>query len=114
MDTETKELIAELANQLGVTVEYLWGALLKQAALSASVKLALIIFFFSSALAWSRRLPRLWREAVDEQDPVSQIMELIFMLAYIFFGALAVSFSLEPAITGFLNPEYWALDRIFP
>ena len=107
MDDKTLMALTALANKLGTTAEYLWGVLVRQAPISAVTDIftiaAMVIALFFLARFFVRRPP-------DE--------DFGLFFAWLFVGVFGVVIviaavsSIEMAIAGIFNPEYWALMKI--
>ena len=102
------ELI-ELAETLGVTAEYLWAALLRQAPIDATLNL---LGGFAFVSLW---LFLVWKwPSVDDGDWPLLDPEV----KHIIFGITAavvviIIFTVAPTIaSGYFNPEYWALTEV--
>ena len=118
MDAQTAVLIQNLADRLGTTSEYLWAVLIKQAPITGAVNLicyALTVLAF--VIAWKFRGPILAgiEKLIDtHSDAVSFVsfMGALFfsVLALVWLGAMV--FSIQDTVTAFLNPEYFALDKV--
>ena len=105
MNEETTKIISQLAGKLGTTTEYLWGILLRQAPITASLELlfdVLIVFvlFISWILAKDTKFND-WKCAI--------YVSLAF--ANVIIGLIIIC-TLPTTLAGFLNPEYWALRQL--
>jgi hypothetical protein len=117
MDKSTLLLLEKLATKLGTTTEYLWGILIKQAPVSATKHLLFFIITTIVGVLLFFLHKRLMKE--DEyEDTVYDDLE-VKATAPMIIGAIiwAIFFItslilLEDVITGFINPEYWALNKI--
>lgn len=102
---KNNELLRELAEKLGTTVEHLWQVLVKQAALGAFD--AVLGMVFAGLILW---LCRYWIKIQKESEEIG----LIQFVAGI--GMIIASFifllNLYWLFTAILNPEYWALERV--
>lgn len=119
MSNESNKLIADLANKLGTTTEYLWGVLLRQASIDATVTLIQVIiialmgfFLYRLHLKFIRPIPddeyndNLY-EKYDGSIPVALLIAFIWIVF-----ATAAFFSFGNIVYGYFNPEYWALEQI--
>lgn len=105
-----------LADKLGVATERLWIALLRQAPVDASVDLflglvaaPLAIWFLARKLA---RLRAVFEKGDDEfQDALLMIFGGLGLLVACIFEATFFC-SLSTILSGFFNPEYWALHEV--
>lgn len=116
MNEQTAKLIADLASKLGTTAEHLWSVLARQAPISCGivlVSLAAEITF----LIWFTRW--LWRNPVvkseDEDRHVFSVAARVFVWIGVAILWCVASCAVEDSgtyISGFTNPEYWALKQI--
>lgn len=117
MNDKTVLLLSTLAEKLGVTAEFLWAALLRQAPVTGTVDLVLMVTMVALWAIWVRKA---YREHVrynteGERDGWGRdtlafawlSVGLLFLLVLCFVGSL-----LSLAIAAFFNPEYWALRQI--
>lgn len=120
MNDKTTELLEKLAGKLGTTSEYLWGVLIKQAPISATVKLGELIFtIIMGFVLW-----KIHKWLCEKRGPYNSIEsryeeygELAYFpmgLAFVGWGIVMIItfFMINNIIAGFFNPEYWALNFI--
>ena len=117
MNEATAKLIEELAAKLGTTAEHLWGVLVRQAPISATVSAAL-------TLAWVVVLVCGWRYAVRSMKRANEdsILHDEEVRAVVIGSLILVSIATAVAITigsvgcvsAFANPEFWALKQVMP
>jgi len=116
-------LLTELAEKLGTTIEYLWGVLIKQAYVYAITMTIADVFMIACIIATIKLhvkfskdlnagnddLPRL--TMYDKHEYIlSGIMSCAGVLSIVFMLALVLSFS--SIVTAYINPEYWALNKL--
>lgn len=110
MNEQTAKLIEQLASKLGTTAEHLWGVLVRQAPISATVGIlcdALLII--AVYLGWKKLL----KVNFDNWDNDMGKGMLFGGLAIATAICLCAAFgSLQTEVAGFLNPEYWAIKQI--
>lgn len=121
MDEKTLQALTDLAEKLGTTSEYLWGALIKQAPITGAVDLMIMVAWVAAAAGWfalvkrktteppksdEDRYPR--AEWVEESAFIGWVSVAIFSL----IAGVVVSSTLSITIAALLNPEYWALAQI--
>ena len=116
MNEELAKKIIAMAETLGTTVEHLWGVLLKQAAISGSYSVFLVIFTVIPLVFWIRYVYK--KTCVEDQDGdcdwegegagVAWAVTVFWFLVVLF----VVGFALQNAVTAFFNPEFWALQAI--
>ncbi len=112
MNEQTTQFLNALATKLGTTAEYLWSILVAQAPISATIQLIqTIILTVVTVFLWRAHKRFLNSKAYD---------------AFEFYpgGAMTISaaivlciwivnfFSIDNLISGFFNPEYWALNEL--
>lgn len=111
------EILKELADKLGVAIDTLWGALLKQAPISATMDV--LVWVLLSALSiggwlWCRKIAAKARTkdwGNDEPYIVGTIV--VGVVSAILTLVCLISLSeMEVSLAGFFNPEYWALKQI--
>ena len=117
MNEATAKLIEELAAKLGTTAEHLWGVLVRQAPISATVNAAL-------TLAWVVALVCGWRFAVRSMklankdsimhDEVVRACVIVALILASVATAVAITIGSVGCVSAFANPEFWALEQVMP
>lgn len=121
MNEKISELLEKLAAKLGTTAEYLWGILLVQAKISATISLVYVLFVVIFGIALYRYHIKFSMEIknadsrypickYDNNDALSGIMIGLSVIWGILF--LICFFVYDNIITGYFNSEYWALKEI--
>lgn len=128
MKEELFKRIDALAVKLGVTAQYLWGVLVKQAGVEGMKNLALVGLFSLTALGlalWAKRCFN--REALRKEGKSGAYAEdfvytrdqrenysIAGWVSTIAAMALTVPIviCLSEAITPLMNPEYWAFQQV--
>jgi multisubunit Na+/H+ antiporter MnhB subunit len=120
MSEDLNKQLAELANKLGVSVEHLWGVLVKQAyidgfsSLATTLVCALLCAVIIYAFLYFRRK---FRNMPDQEQvqPFRILVEpfgfVIVGLILLFIVALAGN-NLYWVISDFFNPEFYALRHL--
>ncbi len=120
MEKHTQELLKQLAEKLGTTVNNIWNILLYQAKIDAYTTLfqfALIALFGFFML----RLNKKFAQIIPEDKRSNTYYEKydvyltipMFVSFLLFFGTSFVAFfNIPEVINCFFNPEYWALQKI--
>ena len=102
-------MLNELATKLGTTTEYLWGILIKQAQLAAITNLIIsIILFLMAATALKFCVIFFKKIEIDSDYEVPFGLSLIIGTMLIVVALV----TLHASIVAFINPEYWALQKI--
>jgi len=110
------ELLTLLAEKLGVSVENLWGVLLAQAPISATIDLCISGLILSSIAFAGIFIHRKSNEK-DEHGYAVLDTDLLHILRVV-WGMLTVLLliiileSVHITIAGYFNPEYWALIQL--
>lgn len=116
------QLLETLAQNLGTTVEYLWSVLLKQAPISATIDLILLILVLVAGYLLYRLHVRLSattpnkdkyygdESVYDSSDIAAPLMCIAATIWFLIF-IVAVCY-IPNIINGYFNPEYWALKEI--
>ena len=117
MNENTAKIIETLAAKLGTTSEYLWGILLRQAPVDATIGLLYIALSLTAAYLLWRAHVKMNKPQEDssysEYDTNDFIVILMTIMATLVGIALIASIAYLPMIlSGFFNPEYWALNKI--
>lgn len=115
MNDQTAKIIESLAAKLGTTTEYLWSVLLHQARVDGITTLCYLVLSVVSGIA----LFHYNKKWSNDDNDVSYyhneylIAPMVIIGVVWFILALYMVMSGVPTmITAFLNPEYWALDKI--
>lgn len=115
MNEQTTKLIEQLAEKLGTTTQYLWSVLLKQAPVSATINILYILLVIGMGF-FLLRLHKFFsnedgRMSYDDQGEYLGVPMFIAGVVWAII-AIAAFFSVDDIITGYLNPEFWAIDYI--
>jgi hypothetical protein len=103
---ELTPFLETLAAKLGTTTQYLWGVLVKQAAISGVADCFWAVFFLVVSIlsAWAAR----WLIKNDSgEDGLVLFCGAAAIIAFVIAGA-----NVYFAVTALVNPEYWALKEI--
>ena len=117
MNTEITNLLTVLADKLGTTSEYLWGILVRQAPVAATITLIQIIFtVLSGIFLW--KLHKYFSKETDERYSMYdrgngglEALMVMFSMLILIIG-IVLFFAIESMFNGYFNPEYWALNKI--
>lgn len=115
-------LLEQLASELGTTVEYLWGVLIKQASVTIIIDVGINILFICvivCLIILGKKLtskPKPTEEdkypqaIVDDEDGVFFVwLGIIVIPTLLSFAILLNSVEIVNAL---FNPEYWALKEV--
>lgn len=117
MNQQTTALLEQLAQKLNVTVEMLWGALVKQAHTEAIIVFMQIIFLTIVLLVILISAIKLSTHK-DEYDDYTIDRGGDHIFLWIVYGTINIicffiMFTLlRSALTCINNPEYWALKEL--
>lgn len=109
IDPRVLDLVDQLARAMGTTADMVWAALLRQAPISATATLILLLFLWAALIIGVWSTFKHWA-AIAENN-----MEFGVVLA-IFVGSIStLALTIGEGVTmlaGFFNPNYWALRHI--
>jgi uncharacterized membrane protein len=120
MSDDLNKQLAELANKLGVSVEHLWGVLVKQAYIDGFSSLAttlVCVLLCAVSIYAFLYFRRKFRNTPDQEQlqPFRILMEpfgfMIVGIVLFLIGALACD-NFYWVISDFLNPEFYALRHL--
>lgn len=116
MNEQTAKLMQQLAEKLGTTAEMLWAALLRQARIEAWCDIAIEVVLIGTTLGFAFSARKLWeRQKDDDSGDWEQGAFLVCVFATIGFGSVALvtlMADFSEILSGFENPQYWALKQI--
>lgn len=114
MNDQAVVLLGQLAAKLGTTSEYLWTVLVRQAPVQSIITLGEYVLVAALLFSLYRfRAPvsgffRAWADAEDFTAAIGIAISAIVLIVLV----LSCLFSFSGMVTGFVNPEYWALNKI--
>ena len=115
------EILQALADKFGTTVEHLWGVLIKQAAISATVDIVILIILASMFILCFLFVQKKTMKPIQvygESYKNAEWREENAFAAWLIlgiFGLIVLLYgfdSIRGIIAGIFNPEYWALNKI--
>lgn len=115
MNEGTTKLLEQLAQKLGTTSEYLWGILLKQAPISATMNtLGFIIILLIGIVLYKLHNSFMINENKTSYYNLGDNLGIpMFIVSIFWFGMVIFVFAKLPYIlNGFFNPEFWAFNYI--
>ena len=110
MNEATIKMVEELAAKLGTTTEMLWGVLIKQAPIEGWSRI-LGIIIFGIIFAVTAKLISKRTETDEYCDTPNWCLWLFWSVLFLFF-IVAIALSISGIVASFINPEYWALQKI--
>lgn len=117
---ELTPLLEKLAAKFGTTVEMLWDVLLKQAVISATMDLIFCVGIVLG-LGWCFRFVQRKTTPVPDTDSRYSYSDWggegkgvawLVMAVMAVIGAILIIAGVQNAVTGYMNPQYWALEHI--
>jgi len=112
-ETMHEQLINKLADRLGTTADKLWAVLVEQAAVSAIANTTTLTVTGAilGLLAW--RAKQVLNEGTYYERDKAIFGSLIVGLACLVWTICLLA-SVPDIVSGFVNPEYWALKQLLP
>lgn len=120
MNEQTTQLIEQLAAKLGTTAEYIWATLIRQAPIEATVTLIQIILIL--LFGWTLYETHMHLLTPTDNDGYTRtgyerhrdLASIPMLIAGIVFAILIIYalIAISDVANGYVNPEYWALERI--
>jgi len=120
MNEQNLQLISLLAQKLGTTSEYLWFVLIKQATISGTIDLIIMSFWLSCIWIVYKFINNKFKEK-NGYEPSSyqyninhseRLTSLVIWSIASTVIILIIGMCLSDTISTFINPEYWALNKI--
>jgi nitrogen fixation/metabolism regulation signal transduction histidine kinase len=117
MDNNTATLLKAIADKLGTTTQYLWGILLRQAPIDATITLIQISLVLIFGVVLWKIHKRLMKEdkngenqyyKSDDMAAIPMIFAAVGLVILLICSVVAIG----SVINGFFHPEYWALHEI--
>ena len=112
LDHKTHELLSQLAEKLGTTVELLWQSLLKQSLITGYTHLvatALLVGFLVAAIRDFRT--RIKSDEWDRED-YSSFFHSFCLAVFAFITLLFCAKNVYDIPTCLFNPEYYAFQQL--
>ena len=112
-----KEFVYELAESLKVPVEYVWEVLTKQALVESITFIIILVLGLLLMLPFMTFCKKVedWDNLIDK-DSNSLVGEFVFKLILGIVGLIGFIiglFHIDVIVQGIINPEYYALNKIF-
>ena len=119
MNDQTRDLLEKLATKLGTTAAHLWEVLVRQAPISAACDLLVLAVLIAACVGfamWLRYSARCVAEADDTSGAEFGWGTSVILSGIAFAITLGVFLcaicSIDVTLSGFFNPEYWALKQV--
>jgi hypothetical protein len=108
---ELVPLLEKLALKLGTTVQYIFSVYIKQAWISGVCNILQYILIVAGCYVWWKYRETWWEPTKKWEE----FNKLPWSLVGMVLGVLVIMafFCIPNTITAFINPEYWALEKIF-
>lgn len=106
---EVLERIDALAKKLGVTIEHLWGVLVRQAYVEAGFAIVWLVLGVGLLVGSARCISAYYRTRERWTDEMIFKTVVLAILSFLFFVVACI----EVGDVGYLfNPEYFALEKV--
>lgn len=120
MNEQTSKLIEQLAQKLGTTSKYLWNILLHQAPISATSTLVLYaITIIIGIIAFKIHKKLLapipndtYNDNLYEKYEIGAVLPMVLVALIIVIMTICCLIDFDNIVTGYFNPEYWALNKV--
>lgn len=114
---QVKELVSDLAESLKVPVEYVWEVLTKQALVESITFIIILVLGFIFMLPFIKFSKKVkdW-DYLRDKNKNSLVGEFVFKLILSVIGLVSFAiglFNIDVIVQGIVNPEYYALNKIF-
>lgn len=116
MNDKTQAVLASLAQKMGVTIEQLWGVMVKQAqisAVSSCVEIVLLTAFIFFVYRLHKQFSTENKDGYvmyDEGDGYGILMILLAVSCAVMVVVIACL--VNNVVTALLNPRYWAIQQL--
>ena len=122
MDTNMlTSLLEKLATRLGVGVELLWGALIKQAYINCFIKTftcmfvlvlsGIVLYILRKCYRYYKVKTKNGSNSVMDDDFICQLT-IVVSVIIILFNTIYLCTTFSDVVISFSNPNYWALKQI--
>lgn len=116
MNDESLKLLEKLANKLGTTSEYLWTVLVKQAPVAAVNEIIFTVFTVVLGIVLFNLNKKFMNDnnevSYDNLDGVLIVPMVVGTGLFVIFAIGVMFGSIPTIISGFINPEFWALNYV--
>lgn len=112
MNEQTEKLIREFAEKMGTTAEHLWAVVIAQSAVGAWAQiLSFVIWIAILAPVWLATIGELKLEIENGKMTPKTIAFYLSSIGLVMWVIILTS-QIPWLVTRFVNPEYWALQRV--
>jgi flagellar biosynthesis protein FlhB len=113
-DDKIANLLEELANKLGTTMEHLWNILMHQAYIEAFKNIMLIALFIIAGILTLRYTIKYnkGKSIEDIDNDFGSIAVIILSIVISVFTIAIIVCFVPETVDAIFNPEYWALNHI--
>jgi len=110
---ELAPLLEALAKKLGTTVDHLWAILVRQAFISSVMDLIQYVILAVATYVFIR-MTKKYGALMDEKrwEPCAVYAPAVVVGLVLLILWIAAFFCIQDTVSGFFNPEYWALNKI--
>jgi hypothetical protein len=109
LQNQVADLLAKLAEQLGVGTEFLWGVLIKQAAVDGALAAVMVLLCFAYFAGYGAFTAYCLKNThSSEAADAARIFGAILLIPV----SVSWIWNLWMAVTALINPEYYALQQI--
>ena len=112
MNDNTYKLLEQLANKFGTTTEYLWGVLVRQAAIDATIQLIQTIVILWAAFFLCKLHKKFKKNGTYDKYDIGAELPMVLISIVVGILVIVAFVSSGNIFNGYFNPEYWALDKI--
>ena len=115
MENKLAEVLSNLAEVLGTTVDKLWGVLLRQAPISGTIDLTICIILIVASVClfcfvWYKTARR--NACRLDWNGDYALFAWTFAIVFGLFTFWVVLTNAESIVSSFVNPEFWALQKL--
>ncbi len=112
LDPKTYELLSQLAEKLGTTVELLWQSLLKQSLITGYANLAITGFLVGFLVAAIRDIRTRIKSDEWDWEAYSSFFHTFCVAVFTVITLLFCAKNAEDIPTCLFNPEYYAFQQL--
>lgn len=110
MNEELTKILDTLAARFGTTATHLWEVMIRQAVTEATAKALLAVVSIAVTVAVIRKT--IHAIAAHGPDDNRSFPWILLTMGCAAFTFLPTALNFMDIVTGFMNPEFWALQQI--